>query len=45
MVDRRSKPLKKVLQCIDRPYLVEVDNEVLIGFTRLPKLTLIEDRK
>lgn len=45
MVDKRSKVFKQILQCIGKPYLVDDDYEVLIGFTRSPKSTLTEDGK
>ena len=45
MVEKRSKLFKKILQCIGKPYLVDDDYDVLIGFTRSPKSSLTEDGK
>ena len=45
IVDKRSKLFKKVLQCINKPYIVDDDIDSLISFSRTPKLTLTEDGK
>ena len=45
VIKKRSKLFKKVLQCINKPYLVDDDSEVLMGFTRSSHSALTEDGK
>ena len=42
---KRRKLFKKLLQWINKPYLVDEDSELLIVFERLSRSTLTEDRK